>query len=281
MSLGIHRLDGWRQGLLLAVLHPLQQRHDVPEPSLTPGEMHKTPSVPGAGATSSSSKACREPIAGESSGRRRRQPDRMAVNAQPLTDDEERLAALWAQPPDDASDRALTDDGTARAHRTAARRSPRDRRRGSPSRRAGSQVASRSLVVGIVVVLMLTTVAVSALTSSTDSADTVVPAAAERTGAPTRPARSPRGEPELRQAPAAPARARRDRVRRTRPTPAAQKRPRAARSTRVAPPPPPRSTRSAPPLSQPAAPPTPTAGQRQSPPSTAPASSACDEFPPC
>ena len=113
MSLGIHRLDGWRQGLLLAVLHPLQQRHDVPEPSLTPGEMHKTPSVPGAGATSSSSKACREPIAGESSGRRRRQPDRMAVNAQPLTDDEERLAALWAQPPDDPTDRASTDDGIA------------------------------------------------------------------------------------------------------------------------------------------------------------------------
>ena len=214
---------------------------------------------------------------------------------------EERLAALWAQPPDDATDCALTDDGiaalfsppdvatpakaplhrTTRAHRTAARRSPRDRRRGSPSRRACSQVASRSLVVCIVVILMLTTVAVSALTSSTDSADAVVPAAADRTGAPTWPAPSPHDEPELRQAPAAPARARRDRVRRTRPTPAAQKRPRAGRSTRVAPPPPPRSTRSAPPLSQPAAPPPPTAGQRRSPPSTAPASSACDEFPPC
>ena len=227
----------------------------------------------------------------------------MAVNAQLLRDEEERLAALWAQPLDEAAVADSTDDGiaalfspadiaaphnaprhwTARAHRTAPRRPPHDRRQRSRSRprRAGSQVASRSLVVGIVVILMLTTVAVSALTSSTDTADTVVPAAADRTGAPTRPAPSPHGEPELRQAPAAPDRARRNRVRRTRPTPAAQARPRAARSTRVAPPPAPRSTRSAQPLSEPAARPPPTARPRRSPPSTAPASSACDEFPPC
>ena len=229
----------------------------------------------------------------------------MAVNTALREDEEQRLAALWAQPLDDAPVGAEPpDDVIAALFSTTGRAAPRQtpRTRGSKARRpaarpqsarlqgsragqrlAHSRATSRSialvamLVAMLVAALVLIPLARSALTGPVGIPATHPRATADGPRAPSPSALPSRGRLEFRRIRAARARAHRRREHQLAIARSNRRRSRAARRERAAPRARAhvRSQSAARFVATPPAPPDPI------PKPTAPVSSACDEFPPC
>lgn len=215
--------------------------------------IHPTPGASVAGCTSHSTG-----LRGSSAGRRR-QAVAMAVTASLLEDDEQRLAALWAQPLDDAPvGDEPPDDAIAALFSAPGGAAPRPtpRTRGSKARRpaarpqsgrlqgslAGRRLAARSratnrslaVVAMLVAALVLIPVARSALTGPVNTPATHPRATADRSPA-SRPSASPsRGQSELRRIRATRARAHRRREHRQAIARANRRRSRVARRDRAA-----------------------------------------------
>lgn len=226
----------------------------------------------------------------------------MAVNTALRQDEEQRLAALWAQPLDDAPVGAEPpDDVIAALFSTTVRAAPRQtpRTRGSKARRpaarpqsarlqgaragqrlAQSRATNRSLAVVamIVAALVLIPVARSALTGPADTPATHPRATGERPRASGPSLLPSRGRPELRGIRATRAPAHRRQEHRQAIARGNRRRSRAARRDRASAPRARAHVRSRSAgrfVATPTAPPDPI------PEPTAPVSSACDEFPPC
>lgn len=227
----------------------------------------------------------------------------MAVNAQLTEEDEERLAALWAQPLDaaDVGDQSAEDGISAlfSAPAGAAAHSPphqpADARRSAPRRRSPrsqrsrrrrlrrSRPTSRLLPIGAVLVVapMLVSVALSALTGPGTPSATYPRATADPPPAASPPTFPSRGQRHLRRVRSTQVRAHRRHDDRQaiagahRRQSQAARRDRAARRTRAQ-----QRRRSAHRfVATPVAPRTPR--QHRVPATPAPVSSACEEFPPC